>query len=183
MKKFFSPPFTLSLVLISCFSLVSCDNDPCTYYNTFNNKREKLPCEGRSDWEYLTIWINANAQKNGFTYDEVNGTYLIKFAEHQFTNPIDTQYFTTNDFSFEADPNATKWRCYQPDTLGNQISPYSFIIKNKYTQQELKIDSIAFIAEPKDKQCCSDKPIILYKSAYVNGQKLNADTKIWLSKF
>lgn len=130
----------------------------------------------------LALELNFDSTQNGFKLHEADSTYIIIFNSLGFNQPSDTIWL--DRFAFIQQNYKTQYEFSK--VLNNNTTDYldscSYIIKNTYSKDVLRIDSVVMQIIKNDSKCCSDYSRQSPKSFYVNGNKIDRQSSIKLNK-
>ncbi len=159
--------FIVLTIIAGCCSMPSQSGTDCTKYAQSNR---------------LALELNFDSTQNGFKLHEADSTYIIIFNSLGFKQPSDTIWL--DRFAFIQQNYKTQYEFSK--VLNNNTTDYldscSYIIKNKYSNDQLRIDSVVMQIIKNDSKCCSDYSRHSPKSFYVNGNKIDHQSSIKLNK-
>lgn len=153
--------------LLAAFLTGCCPGVDCTKYDENNN---------------LALMLNFDSTRNGFKLNEADSTYIIVFKNLGFKNPSDT--ITLNRFSFIIQNSKTEYEFGRIVYNNSQdyLDSTSYLIKNKYSNNELRIDSVQVKIVHNDNKCCNEYSLQAPKSYHINGKKIVDESIVTLNK-
>jgi hypothetical protein len=141
-----------------------------------------IDCSDYAHCNRLALELNLDSTQSGFKLHEADSTYLIVFNSLGFKEPSDTIWL--DRFAFIQQDYKTQYEFGQ--ILINNPTDYlelsSYIIKNKYGSNELRIDSLVMQIVPNNSKCCKEFSGQTPKSFYINGNKIEHQSIVTLSK-
>lgn len=159
--------FIILTIIAGCCSMPSQSGIDCSKYAMSNR---------------LALELNFDSTQNGFKLHEADSTYIITFNSLGFKQPSDTIWL--DKFAFIQQNGKSQYEF--GGILNNSATDYlyssSYIIKNRYSNDQLRIDSVVMQIIKNDSKCCSDYSRQSPKSFYINGKKIERQYIVKLNK-
>lgn len=159
--------FIVLTIIAGCCSMPSQSGTDCTKYAHSNR---------------LALELNFDSTQNGFKLHEADSTYIIIFNSLGFKQPSDTIWLDRFAFIQQNGKSLYEFGGILNNSATDYLYSSSYIIKNRYSNEQLRIDSVVMQIIKNDSKCCSDYSRQLPKSFYVNGNKIDRQSSIKLNK-
>jgi hypothetical protein len=159
--------FIVLTIIAGCCSMPGQSGTDCTKYA--QSKR-------------LALELNFDSTQNGFKLHEADSTYIIIFNSLGFKQPSDTIWLDRFAFIQQNGKSLYEFGGILNNSATDYLYSSSYIIKNRYSNDQLRIDSVVMQIIKNDSKCCSDYSRQLPKSFYVNGNKIDRQSSIKLNK-
>lgn len=130
----------------------------------------------------IYLYLDFDSTNSGFTLVEVDSTYIVKFSNDSLaplSAVIDTQFFNRDNFS---ERRSLEFSDIDNSKTTDYEVQYNYIIKNKYTNNELRITNIKMVIDINDNKCCSNYTGQHAKSYFVNGVYKEEQLEVILKK-
>lgn len=159
--------FIVLTIIAGCCSMPGQSGIDCSKYAIINK---------------LALKLNLDSTQNGFKLHESDSTYIIVFNSLGFKQPSDTIWLNRFYSIQENYKNQYEFGKVLVNNPTDYLEPSSYIIKNKYSSNELRIDSVEMQIIKNDSKCCSEFSGQTPKSFYVNGNKIVSQISVTLNK-
>lgn len=141
-----------------------------------------IDCSKYAENISLALKLNFDSTQNGFTLNEADSTYIIVFNNLGFKNPSDTITLNRSFFITQNSRTPFKFGKIIFNSTQDYLDSTSYIIKNKYSNIDLRIDSVQIKIVHNDNKCCNEYSYQTPKSYYISGQKIVNETIVTLNK-